>query len=125
MFKKIALIAMMAFSLSLPMTAFATELNTLAITDTTQELSVSQMVDELYQNEKSETVKQLAHDLILTITGEKEPAHVYASGLVEIGTYRETTMEMPILRFRLLAAEGLQLPVPILLLPYSLTEEIS
>ena len=44
MFKKIALIAMMAFSLSLPMTAFATELNTLAITDTTQELSVSQMV---------------------------------------------------------------------------------
>ena len=87
MFKKIALIAMMAFSLSLPMTAFATELNTLAITDTTQELSVSQMVDELYQNEKSETVKQLAHDLILTSTGEKESAHVYASGLVEIGTY--------------------------------------
>lgn len=88
MFKKIALIAMMAFSLSLSTTAFATEINTPVInTDTVQELSVSQMVDELYQNEKSETVKQLAHDLILTITGEKEPAHVYASGLVEIGTY--------------------------------------
>lgn len=88
MFKKIALIAMMAFSLSLPTTSFAAGLNVPVInTDTTQELSVSQMVDELYQNEKSETVKQLAHDLLLTITGEKKPVHVYESGLVEIGTY--------------------------------------
>lgn len=87
MFKKIALIAIMAFSLS-SSTVFAAEVNTPAInTDTTEELSASQIVDELYQNERSETVKQLAHDLLLTITGEKEPANVYSNGLVEIGTY--------------------------------------
>lgn len=88
MFKKIALITVMA--LSFATTAFAQEEMGMAVTAVAapgQEMSTAAIVEDLYKNETSGTVKQLANDLLLVLTGEKEPAHIYPSGLIEIGTY--------------------------------------
>lgn len=88
MLKKIVLAAIMALSLST--TAFAQ--GNQGVDDSSavvsgQEMSAASIVEDLYKNEKSDTVKSLANDLLLVLTGEKEPAHVYSSGLIEIGTY--------------------------------------